>query len=222
MTDRRGLLLAVPLLLLAACGTDQPTHQAGPAQPVHGTLPPATGTDAPGAPGVNPPSSSDAAGTPQVPSLNDYTTIEFPKADHLISVQIPKNWTREDSTVSNQRSDFVDPTGEVFLRIDASPFTGGSAKANFRAVETHFAANNQDYQRISLNSVPPPEGASDSADWQFTFQDGDTKREVIDRAYVSDDGTQLALYYSAPWAASTFDRMRAVFDHAASTLKFLQ
>lgn len=223
MTDRRRALpLLLTLLLAGACGTHQPTHQAGPAQPVHGTLPPATGTDAPGAPGLNPPSSSSAAGTPQVPGNSDYRSIDFPKDDHLVSVQVPKDWTREDSTVSAERSDFVDPTGKAFLRLDASPFTGDSAVGNFEAVEKAFEAHNQDYQRINLNQTPCPEGASDCADWQFTFQDGDIKRQVVDRAYVSVDGTQIALYFSAPWSDSTFERMRAVFDNAASSLEFLQ
>jgi hypothetical protein len=223
MTDRSGRrLLVIPLLLLAAaCGTDAPTHQPGPAAPVRGSLPPPTGSDAPGLPGVNPPSSSGTAGIPKAPAA--FTDpIDFPRGDPVVSISVPQGWEKVADPNSDQRTDFVDPTGQVFLRLDSSPFSGDSARGNFAAVETDFQSRHPSYERISLHDIPCPEGASECADWEFTFDDNGTPRHVIDRAYVSDDGIQIALYYSAPQADRDFDNVRPAFDHAAATLNFLQ
>lgn len=219
MTVKRWLVLVL-LAPMAACGTHQPTHQPGLAAPVRGSLPPVTGTNAPGGPGVNPPSSSAPAGIPQAPTFSK-PAIDFPKSDPVVSVEVPDGWNEVADANSDQRTDFVDPTGQVFLRLDSSQFTGDTAKGNFRAVEADFRTRNKEYHRLSLNDVPCPEGARDCADWQFTFDDNGTPRQVIDRAYVSDDGIQIALYYSAPLDHRDFDTVRGAFDHAAATLNFL-
>lgn len=217
----RRILLLLLLIPLVGCGGRQPTHEPGLAAPVRGSLPPATGSDAPGAPGVNPPSASSSPGVPRTPT--EFTRpIDFPQSDPVVSVSVPQGWSEVADANSALRSDFVDPTGEVFLRLDSSAFTGDSAEANFIAVEADFRSRHQDYQRISLHDIPCPDGATDCADWEFTFDDNGTPRHVIDRAYVGNDGTQVALYYSAPQANRTFDRVRPAFDHAASTLQFLR
>jgi serine/threonine protein kinase len=96
------------------------------------------------------------------------------------SVAVPDGWQ---PTTQSAGTQFNDPAGGRYLLIGTRYPAGSSAIGAWRSEEKSFRASHSNYQRIAMQTVPVA-GASDAADWEFTYVDGGASLHAIDRGMV--------------------------------------
>jgi eukaryotic-like serine/threonine-protein kinase len=99
------------------------------------------------------------------------------------SVAIPKGWQRSQTSGGTQ---FTDPAGGRYVLFGTRYPAGASAIGAWRSQERAFRSSHSGYQRLQLATVSVP-GASDAADWQFSYVDGGASLRALDRGMVFGD-----------------------------------
>lgn len=219
---RRVLVVAAAALIAVGATTtavvladDTPVQQAG------GTtyLPTPTG---PGSAGPDATAPTTAAPTPTSP-----TTTPAP-ADPAVpdgfrlhvdetgfAVAVPADWT---VSRDGSRTDFVEPGGGRFLRIDQTQTPKADPVADWQDQEAGVSARLGGYARIRIEPVDYRD--YDAADWEFTWQADSGDLHVLNRNTITGPNRAYALYWSTPdadWADSlpTFDVITDSFSPAA-------
>ncbi len=193
--SRRGAVLgALVLLLTAACGS--PERLSGSVGPA----------------GVGPASSSHSPAPSPTPTNQfknlDYGPTEGNTSGTDLTFRVPEAWKLLISD-NGVRYSYTDPATGILLRLDFSE-PNGSAVGNWQSYSKDFALSHPGYQGIHIGSVSCPNGATDCADWEFTFPQNGAVRHVIDRAVVCDN-IAFAVYISAP--TNLFPQAKPVFDY---------
>lgn len=164
-------------------------------------------------PDLNPGPTSAPLDDPDAGNPPDgYRTAQDPQG---FSLAVPEGWERE---VEGGQIDYRGPDAagdSAYLRIGIVPGTTQSAIDHFRELEEITSSRTQDYAQVELaaNTFQGRAGAR----WEFTWVEKKSGRAMhaIDQAYVTDDGTEYALYYQGP--AESFATDRAAFDTALET-----
>lgn len=131
------------------------------------------------------------------------------------SLAVPTGWVRE---VRGGQIDYRGPGATAdnsYLRIGVLRGTSQSAIDHFRELEGITSARTGDYEQLDL-SANTFQGR-DGARWEFRWVEKKTGRAMhaIDQAYVTEDGTEYAIYFQGP--AETFAVDREAFDAALDT-----
>ncbi|MFF5716174.1 hypothetical protein [Streptomyces buecherae] len=131
------------------------------------------------------------------------------------SLAVPTGWARE---MRGGQIDYRGPGAtedNSYLRIGVLRGTSQSAIDHFRELEGITSARTGDYEQLDL-SANTFQGR-DGARWEFRWVEKKTGRSMhaIDQAYVTEDGTEYAIYFQGP--AETFAVDREAFDAALDT-----
>lgn len=120
----------------------------------------------------------------------------------------PANWSKR---IRKGGTEFVDPNGYGYVRVDRKSPAGASAVGDWLAQEKSFAARYPGYHRLQLTTIPV-NGYDDAAIWEFTFPAGGVTRHAVDLALVTHN-TGYAVYFQtadSAWASSQ-DEIKAFF-----------
>jgi serine/threonine protein kinase len=96
------------------------------------------------------------------------------------SVGVPAGWQRR---ISGGHSDFLDPAGGRYVRIDTRTPPGPSAKGAWEDYEPGFAKTHSGYRRIRIENVAWRD-YTNVADWEFTYTSRGTTLHALDRGAV--------------------------------------
>ena len=124
---------------------------------------------------------------------------------------MPDGWTR---TTTDAGIRYSDPAGGRYLLVARRDPAGPSAVGAWRDQEQSMRTRHADYQRLRLETISQ-RGASDAADWEFTYSDGGAQLHALDRAWVV-HGVGYAVFvqsHADTWNASVplFDRVLESF-----------
>ncbi|MFF3764451.1 hypothetical protein ACFYYR_10250 [Streptomyces sp. NPDC001922] len=127
------------------------------------------------------------------------------------SLGVPRFWQRE---VSGGQIDYRGTTGNSYLRMGIRS-TAQSSYGHFLELQDVVRKKSADYRNVELteNTFQGRPGAR----WEFTWTEKGTGRTMhaIDQSYVTEDGTEYAIYFQERddmWPVA-----REVFDVALST-----
>lgn len=189
---RVGTLIAL-VLALAGCASTQ--RLSGAVGPVNATTAPS------------------ATRTPQVAYVPyKYDQSQGNTTGTLVQMMVP-NWPQSSGA---PRRNTYDPTGQILLRLDFTQ-NAGTAKGNWITESQTFAGEHPSYRQIGdISDVSCPPGATDCANWEFTFDQNGVTRQVIDRGIVS-SSIGFAVYISAPVAL--FPEAQQIFNHIIATVR---
>ncbi|MQS12073.1 serine/threonine protein kinase [Streptomyces kaniharaensis] len=164
--------------------TPTPTPTAAPTPTVTAT---ATVT-APATPApATPAPATPAPALPPAPA--GYRWVDDP-AGFLVAV--PQGWTRAEH---GGQIDYSPDGGVHLLRFGVTPGATQSSEQHFLQLE-QTVGQSRDYQRITLQANVYQ--GRDGAVWEFTFTDQRGPRHAIDQAFIAPNGTEYAIYMSAP------------------------
>jgi len=116
------------------------------------------------------------------------------------SIAHPPDWALR---VSGSATDFIDPSGHEYLRVETRYPPGPSAKGAWLDQETYFEQNHDGYQRLYLDAVRYR--GYDAADWEFRYLLGGIALHALDHGFVA-GGRGYALYFQThdeDWQASS-------------------
>ncbi len=169
-----------------------------------------TGTPTDASSGGASPDASGDLGPGEPPE--GYRTARDPQG---FSLAVPTGWVRE---MRGGQIDYRGPGAEEdnsYLRIGVLRGTSQSAIQHFRELEGITSARTGDYEQLDL-SANTFQGR-DGARWEFRWVEKKTGRAMhaIDQVYVTQDGTEYAIYFQGP--AETFAVDREAFDAALET-----
>jgi hypothetical protein len=196
MNVARGCVVAVTGLLVG-CGTHQ--------ERLSGDVGPLGGTTTPTAKPSPHPNVTWGPFTYNSQGGNNINTL---------SIAAPGNWGQPTKTLS--RYDWWDPTQTVLFRLDFSE-PSGSAVGNWNNESDEFAKTHPGYQNLGINNVTCPQGATDCAEWEFTFPQSGVTRRVIDRGIVVNGDFAFAIYVSGP--AGEYSMTKQMFEHALASIQ---
>lgn len=203
---RVGVVLVVALAV-TGCGVRTETVP-GPAAPLTATGSPAATTPPPGTgatPSGTTPSGTSPAGFRNVSMTGFGLTIAFP---------VPVAWTvvQPRATPDLARTD-AKVGDAVLLRVDLTARSTGTARS---WVEGNEADNRRLRPAYDRRDVVDIRGVGDDAvDWTFTYNQGDTPVQVIDRKILSGPG-EVAVYLRAP--AASYARYLPAWQQAVGAL----
>ncbi|GGP92258.1 zinc-ribbon domain-containing protein [Streptomyces roseolilacinus] len=210
------------LLMLGDEGPGVTVHPRPDAEPVAGTDPTTPAPKATPAPTAAPSGTADApapaptgvptgtaapAGPPSVPAgyelVSDTAGFAF---------AVPSGWDR----VSEKQGQitYAGPTGMSHFLVGVVRDAPYTSLENLTTLEAASRKRNADYRRVRLeaNTFQGRPGAI----WEYTYTDeaGETVH-AVDQAYVADDGTEYAVYFTA--RERDWSEARRTFDVALST-----
>jgi eukaryotic-like serine/threonine-protein kinase len=164
--------------------------------------------DEPAAPQRQRPSPEASAEAPSVPG--DWEPYQDQAVGYRISH--PPGWQIE--PLDDTRTDFRDPDGGAFLRVDWTDSPGPSPVAAWRSYSREFAATHDGYQQIRIE--PSTYQDFRAAEWEFTFQEGGATYHALDLGFVTGE-YGFALFFQTPegdWEAMqpTFEAFKAAFQ----------
>lgn len=109
------------------------------------------------------------------------------------AVAIPVEWT-----VSRNGSvtDFLEPDGDRFLRIDQTQTPKADPVADWESQESDVASRLGGYSRIRIEPVSYRD--YEAADWEFTWQADSGALHVLNRNTITAPDRAYALYWSTP------------------------
>jgi hypothetical protein len=126
------------------------------------------------------------------------------------TIGVPEGWQRS-TTADGTR--FTDPAGGRYLLVATRYPAASSAVGAWEDSERAFRTAHDDYQRIRLEPIDV-DGASDAADWEFTYTEGGAALHAIDRAIVV--GKQgYGLYFQTH--TDEWDASQSLFDDIAAS-----
>ncbi|WP_353944227.1 serine/threonine-protein kinase [Streptomyces sp. HUAS MG91] len=171
-----------------------------------------TGGTAPQSPtpsGSGSASASPGPGTGGIPA--DWEPVDDPAG---FSLMVPPGWHRLDSSTETQ-IDYGPGDGQRFVRIGIDESSDWPDSYQHQLdLEKTLEKSLPDYQRVSLqaNTFRDQKGSL----WDFTWTGGSKDsapgpRRAIEETYVAHDGTEYALYLSAP--AGQWPSARAQFEN---------
>ncbi len=131
---------------------------------------------------------SNGAGTGSGPGIPDgWQRYTDPSVGW--SVAVPQGWQVERN---GTETDFNDPSGDRYLRVDTRYPPGPSAKGAWEDQEKAFQSSHDGYRRIALDNVDYR--GYDAADWEFTYRAGGVTLHALDRGLVA-NGRGYAMYF---------------------------
>jgi serine/threonine protein kinase len=128
---------------------------------------------------TNAKSDSDNGSTSSGSSLPDGLT-RYRDPDLGWTIGVPEGWQQ---TTTSNGTRFDDPAGGRYLLVATRYPAGSSAVGAWEDSERAFRSSHTDYQRLRLEPIDVS-GASDAADWEFTYTEGGAALHAIDRAIV--------------------------------------
>ncbi|MER5970166.1 hypothetical protein ABT112_10600 [Streptomyces sp. NPDC002055] len=203
----------------AGPGDDKPSavRSAAPATPGPGasTVGAVPSVSAGVSPPAQSPSSTAPAAVPVTPGPaseaglpENYRLARDPQG---FSLGVPRFWQRE---VSGGQIDYRGTTGNSYLRMGIRS-TAQSSYDHFLELQDIVRKKSADYRNVELteNTFQGRPGAR----WEFTWTEKGTGRTMhaIDQSYVTEDGTEYAIYFQERddmWRVA-----REVFDVALNT-----
>ncbi|MFD8571318.1 protein kinase [Streptomyces sp. NPDC059639] len=169
------------------------------------------GSDGKGSPAPQSPSASGSAkpGTGGIPA--DWQQKDDPAG---FSLMVPPGWHRLDSSTETQ-IDYGPGDGQRFVRIGIDTSSDWTdSYQHQRDLEKTLEKSLPDYSRVSLeaNTFRDQKGSL----WDFTWTGGSKDsaagpRRAIEETYVAHDGTEYAIYLSAP--AGQWQSARQQFEN---------
>lgn len=232
---RRGRVLVVAVAALIAAGAtttavvladDTPVQQAGrtadvPTPSGPGSAGPGTAAPTTTAPTTTAPTAETAAPGPVDPPADSEPDPAVPAGFRLhvdetgFAVAVPTDWT---VSRDGSRTDFVEPGGGRFLRIDQTQTPKADPVADWQAQEAGVSARLGGYARIRIEPVDYRD--YDAADWEFTWRADSGDLHVLNRNTITGPNRAYAIYWSTPdavWADSlpVFDVITDSFAPAA-------
>lgn len=105
------------------------------------------------------------------------------------SIAHPPGWQLR---VLGGSTDFVDPAGHAYLRVETRYPPGPSAEGAWQDQETYFQQTHDGYQRIFLDTVRYC--GYDAADWEFRYLLDGVTLHALDHGFVA-GGRGYALYF---------------------------
>lgn len=135
--------------------------------------------------------------------------------DTGFAVAVPVDWT---VSRDGSRTDFVEPGGGRFLRIDQTQTPKPDPVADWQEQEVDVSERLGGYSRIRIEPVDYRD--YEAADWEFTWQTDAGALHVLNRNTITGPERAYALYWSTPegeWVDSlpTFDLIAETFQPAA-------
>ena len=127
-------------------------------------------------------------------------------------LRVPVGWTRADASGGTRYSD---PAGGRHVLVAVRDPAGPSAVGAWEDQERSFRRSHGDYARLRLETIEA-DGASDAADWEFTYRDGGTQLHALDRAWVV-DGVGYAVFVQS--RAGDWDRSRPLYEQVLDSFR---
>jgi len=205
------LVVALIAVNLASRDSDPPPETAGGSPSTTGApstteAPPARGPATTAAPAPAP-ATTRTAGTPASPS--NWVGYTDPQTGFTISK--PPDWSvRTDGSLT----DFRDPATGAYLRVDHIQPPGPSPEGAWFELETSFAAENSNYERIRIQ--PATYAGYRAGLWEFTYASGGAQLRVANLGFVT-PRYGFALYFQT--RAGDWDRLQPVLQAFKDSFK---
>ncbi|MFE0251155.1 hypothetical protein [Streptomyces sp. NPDC059010] len=163
--------------------------------------PTATATSAPGAGGGVP---TDTVGTwpTETPSRSPSPTSDVPSGYTLqedtagFTIAVPEGWERQEKT--NGSVFYNSPDGLSLVQIYTDTEGRLTPHESLRQTSRTLKSANKNYRQLSLQDAPSGPGEQ-AAELIYVYDRPDgTRRQVVDRAFVAENGTQYAVLVAGP------------------------
>ncbi len=119
-------------------------------------------------------------------------------------IAYPKGWS---VSTAGTRTDFTDPTGTTFLRVDWTDEPGNDPVKAWEDLAPDFAASHDGYQEIRIEETEFKDLRA--AVWEFLFDDASGTRHALDLGMITGD-FGFALFFQTP--AEEWDALAPVFQ----------